>query len=462
MQTECNPEQFEFSCVERRRVVAGFDGGTVSSDAGALLLKRTDEAIGLIDRLAGCFVDERRADLIEHSVRTLIGQRVFGIALGYEDLNDHEQLRHDPVFGVLIGKLESKRRRECAPLAGKSTLNRLELHPPQGGVSRYHKIRPITESIEQVFVELFIEAHPEAPQQIVLDLDATDDPLHGHQEGRFFHGYYDCYCYLPLYIFCGEHLLVAKLRRSNIDAAAGAVEEVERVVGQIRSRWPQVRIILRADSGFCREGLMSWCEGRGVDYVFGLSRNARLVRAIGAELRAVAAESAATHKPARQFKELTYRTHKSWSRARRVVAKAEHIGDKSNPRFIVTTLSIEEYATRELYEELYCARGEMENRIKEAQLALFADRLSTETFRANQLRLWLSSAAYVLMHALRRIGLAGTELTRACANTIRLKLLKIGAVVTVSVRRVKLAMSNSCPNQREFAAAFRQLAAAAR
>jgi hypothetical protein len=293
-------------------------------------------------------------------------------------------------------------------------------------------------------------------------LDATDDPLHGHQEGRFFHGYYDGYCYLPLYIFCGEHLLVAKLRRSNIDASAGAVEEVARVVGQIRSRWPEVRIILRADSGFCRDALMSWCEGNGVHYVFGLARNARLVRAIGAELHAVAAESAATQKPARQFKELTYRTHKSWSRARRVIGKAEHVGDKSNPRFIVTSLSSEEYSTRELYEEFYCARGEMENRIKEAQLALFADRLSTETFRANQLRLWLSSAAYVLMHALRRIGLAGTELARACANTIRLRLLKIGAVVKVSVRRVKLAMSESCPNQREFAAAFRQLAAAAR
>jgi hypothetical protein len=461
MPTQCNAEQFEFSCVERRQVVAAFDGGTVSSDAGALLLKRTDERIGLIDRLAGCFVDERRPDLIEHTVRTLIGQRVFGIALGYEDLNDHEQLRHDPVFGTLLGKLEAQRRSECAALAGKSTLNRLELHP-QEGVSRYHKIRPVVEAIERLFVELFVEAHGEAPQEIVLDLDATDDPLHGHQEGRFFHGYYDGYCYLPLYIFCGEHLLVAKLRRSNIDASAGAVEEVARVVGQIRSRWPEVRIILRADSGFCRDALMSWCEGNGVHYVFGLARNARLVRAIGAELHAVAAESAATQKPARQFKELTYRTHKSWSRARRVIGKAEHVGDKSNPRFIVTSLSSEEYSTRELYEEFYCARGEMENRIKEAQLALFADRLSTETFRANQLRLWLSSAAYVLMHALRRIGLAGTELARACANTIRLKLLKIGAVVKVSVRRVKLAMSESCPNQREFAAAFRQLAAAAR
>lgn len=463
MPTQCNAEQYEFSCVERRRVVAGFDGGQVSSDAGALLLKSTDEAIGLIGRLAGCFVDERRPDLIEHTVGTLIGQRVFGIALGYEDLNDHEQLRHDPVFGVLMGRLEAKRRAERAPLAGKSTLNRLELHPQEGiSGSRYHKIRPLPAAVERLFVDVFMEAQREAPAEVVLDLDATDDPLHGHQEGRFFHGYYDCYCYLPLYIFCGEHLLVAKLRRSNIDAAEGALDEVKRIIGQMRERWPQTRFILRADSGFCRDALMSWCEENRVHYVFGLARNRRLVRAIGGELQEAQAESTQTAQPARRFKELTYRTRKSWSRERRVVAKAEHTGDKSNPRFVVTSLSIEEYAAQRLYEEFYCARGEMENRIKEAQLNLFADRLSTETFRANQLRLWFSSAAYVLMHALRRIGLAGTELARACANTIRLKLLKIGAVVRVSVRRVKLAMSESYPHQEAFAAAFRQLAAAAR
>ncbi|MDA8347794.1 MAG: IS1380 family transposase [Pseudomonadota bacterium] len=460
MRTECNPEQLRFSCVGRRQVVAAFDGGTVSSDAGALLLGRADEAIGLIDRLAGCFIDERRADLIEHTVRTLIGQRVFGIALGYEDLNDHEQLRHDPVFAALLGKLEAGRS-ECAALAGKSTLNRLELHAREGS-DRYHKIRPRSEQIEQLFVELFLRAHAQEPEQIVLDLDATDDPLHGHQEGRFFHGYYDGYCYLPLYIFCGEHLLCSKLRTADIDGAAGAREEVERIVKQIRARWPSVRIILRADSGFCREELMSWSEQNAVDYVFGLAKNARLVRAIGAELQEAAAESRQTAQPARRFKELIYQTRKSWSRARRVVAKAEQTGDKANPRFIVTSLSLHEWPMRELYEDFYCARGEMENRIKEAQLNLFADRLSSETFRANQLRLWLSSAAYVLMHALRRIGLAGTVLARACAHTIRLKLLKIGAVVTVSVRRVKLAMSQACPNQREFIAAFHALSAAAR
>jgi hypothetical protein len=460
MPTECNAEQLQFSCVERRRVVAAFDGGTVSSDAGALLLGRADEAIGLIDRLAGCFADHRKPELIEHTVRTLVGQRVFGMALGYEDLNDHEQLRHDPVWGALLGKLKAHRS-DCAALAGKSTLNRLELHAREG-VDHYHKIRPNTEAVEGLFVQLFLEAHREAPTQIVLDLDATDDPLHGHQEGRFFHGYYDQYCYLPLYIFCGEHLLCSKLRTANIDGAAGAREEIERIVKQIRARWASVRIILRADSGFCREELMSYCEQNAVDYVFGLAKNSRLVGSIGAELREAAAESSQTGRPARRFKELIYRTRKSWSRARRVVAKAEQTGDKVNPRFIVTSLPMHLWPMRELYEHFYCARGEMENRIKEAQLNLFADRLSTETFRANQLRLWLSSAAYVLMHALRRIGLVGTALARACTNTIRLKLLKIGAVVTVSVRRVRLAMSEACANQREYIAAFHALSAAAR
>lgn len=364
MQTECNAEQLQFSCVERRRVVAGFDGGTVSSDAGALLLGRTDEAIGLIDRLAGCFTDQRRPELIEHTVRTMIGQRVFGIALGYEDLNDHEQLRHDPVWGALLGKLQA-RRSDCAALAGKSTLNRLELHAREG-IDQYHKIRPNTAAIEGLFVQLFLEAHRQMPEQIVLDLDATDDPLHGHQEGRFFHGYYNAYCYLPLYIFCGEHLLCAKLRTADIDGAAGAREEVERIVGQIRARWPRVKIVLRADSGFCRDELLSWCEQNAVDYVVGLAKNERLVGCIGAELQEAAGESSQTGRPARRFKELFYQTRKSWSRARRVVAKAEQTGDKANPRFIVSSLSMHEWPMRELYEQLYCARGEMENRIKGA------------------------------------------------------------------------------------------------
>ncbi len=357
MPTQCSAEQLQFAAVEGRRVVADFDGGAVSSDAGALLLGRADAAIGLIDRLAGCFKDARDPDLIEHTVRTLIGQRVFGTALGYEDLNDHEQLRHDPVWHALLGKLAPKRRSDCAALAGKSTLNRLELHSPRTA-DRYHKIRPDDQAIESLWVELFLEAHAKAPARIVLDLDATDDPLHGRQEGRFFHGYYGGYCYLPLYIFCGEHLLCAKLRRANLDGAAGAREEVERIVAQIRARWPDTHVILRADSGFCREELLGWCEQHGVGYVIGLARNARLSRAISAELHAAAVQSAQLQRPARRFKDLVYRTRSSWSRARRVIGKAEYTGTKANPRFLVTNLSIEAFTARALYEDLYCERGE--------------------------------------------------------------------------------------------------------
>ena len=320
MQTECSAELFEFAPVERRQVVAGFDSGAITSDAGALLLGAADRGIRLVDRFAQCFVDRRRPELIEHEVRTLVGQRVFGLALGYEDVNDHDELRHDPVMAVLAGKLEA-RRKDCAPVAGKSTLNRLELSRPLP--TRYHKIAHDGVAIEALFLTLFLEAHKAAPKEIVLDLDATDDPLHGHQEGRFFHGYYDCYCYLPLYVFCGRHLLAAKLRPANIDASAGAVEEVARIVGQIRQRWPEVRIILRADSGFARDALMAWCEENGVDYLLGLAKNKRLIRAIGAGLAAAKAESRQTGKPARRFRDLTWSTRRSWSRKRRVIAKAE-------------------------------------------------------------------------------------------------------------------------------------------
>lgn len=461
MQTQCIAEQYEFSCIGGRRVVAGFDGGRVTSDAGALLLKRTDEALGLIDRLASCFIDGRRADLIEHSVRTLVGQRVFALALGYEDLNDHDELRKDPLFGVLVGKLEA-RRSDCEALAGKSTLNRLERYPKAGEFSLYHKILPERARIERLLVELFLDSYTAAPEQIVLDLDATDAPLHGEQEDRFFHGYYDHYCYLPLYIFCGKQLLCAKLRPANIDGSAGAIEELERIIGQVRERWPHTQIILRADSGFAREALMSWCEARAIDYVFGLARNQRLQRAIGAELHEVLQRCASSGHSERVFKELSYRTHRSWSRARRVVAKAEATPKGENPRFIVTSLSIDAFAGRELYEQLYCARGEAENRIKECQLDLFADRLSSELFAANQLRLWFASFAYVLIESLRRRALSTTRFAQATAATIRLKLLKIGAVLTLSVRRVKIAMSSAHPYPAEFATAWHALHAAAR
>lgn len=457
MPTECSADLFGFTPVESRSVVAAFDGGSITSDAGAVLLGATDRVIGLVERFAGCFGDVRSPALIEHEVGTLVGQRVFGIAMGYEDLLDHDELRRDPVMAVLAGKLAS-RRADCAPVAGKSTLNRLELSRPEP--ARYHKISHCPEMIEGLLVGLFVEAHRAPPKQIILDLDATDDPLHGHQEGRFFHGYYDCYCYLPLYIFCGRHLLASKLRRSNIDGAAGAVEEVERITGQIRQQWPRVRILLRADSGFAREALMTWCEQNRVDYVFGLQRNVRLVAEITAELGAAAEESRKTGKPARRFKDFMWTTRDSWGCSRRVIGKAEYTQNEENPRFIVTSLKPGEASARYLYETIYCARGEMENRIKECQLDLYADRTSTGTMRANQLRLWFASFAYVLICALRRIGLRHTQFAKASCGTIRLKLLKIGALVKVSVRRIKIAMASGHPYQKEFGAAHALLIAA--
>jgi hypothetical protein len=457
MPTECNPELFAFAPVEGRSVVAGFDGGAITSDAGALLLGATDRAVGLIGRFGECFIDRRRPELLEHEVATLIGQRVFGIALGYEDVSDHDELRHDPIMAILAGKLAA-RRKDCAPVAGKSTLNRLELS--RDTATRYHKIAHDPAAIEGLFVTLFLEAHKSAPKEIILDLDATDDPLHGHQEGRFFHGYYDCYCYLPLYIFCGRHLLAAKLRASNVDASAGAFEEVARIVAQIRARWRKVRIVLRADSGFAREALMAWCEANGVDFIFGLARNVRLTRTIGAELVEARDESRATDQSARRFKELTWSTRKSWSRKRRVIAKAEWTKGEANPRFIVTSLAAADGDGRHLYEAVYCARGEMENRIKECQMDLFADRTSTHTMKANQLRLWFASMAYVLLDGLRRIALQATDLANATCGTIRRKLFKIGALVTISVRRIKLAMASGCPSKTVFAVAHRALAIA--
>jgi hypothetical protein len=437
-------------------VEATFDAGLVTSDAGALLLRATDRAIGLMDRFAACFHDERRADLIEHEVATLVGQRVFGIALGYEDLNDHDELRHDPMMAVLAGKLAA-RRADWAPVAGKSTLNRLELS--KLAPTRYHKISHNPVAIKTLLVDLFLEAHARAPKQIVLDLDATDDPLHGEQEGRFFHGYYDCYCYLPLYVFCGRHLLVAKLRRADMDAAAGAVEEVARVVARIRARWPRTRILLRADSGFARDDLMAWCEANGVDFLFGLARNERLVCEIATELDLVAARSRRTGRPERCFKSFLWMTRRTWSRRRRVVAKAEWTNGEANPRFVVT--SLDECKAKYLYEKVYCARGEMENRIKECQLDLYADRTSAATMRANQLRLWFYSMAYVLLCALRRIGLHGTDFAHATCGTIRLKLLKIGALVRISVRRIRIAMASACPAARDWGRAAIRLAIAA-
>jgi hypothetical protein len=417
-----------------------------------LLLRQADRKIGLLRRVAACFTDTRQPERVEHELARLLAQRIYGLALGYEDLNDHEELRHDPLLAVLAGKREIE-----APLAGKSTLNRMELAPAGSPLTeRYHKISYAPEALDALLVDLFLEAHPRAPRQIVLDLDATDTPLHGRQEARFFHGYYNAYCYLPLYIFCGDHLLCARLRPSNQDASAGSLEEVARIVAQIRRRWPRVQIILRADSGFCREELMGWCEPHRVDYVFGLARNARLRRIIGRAMQQAKQEHRRTGKAARGFAEFFYRTRQSWSRRRRVVAKAEQIEGKENPRYVVTSLGADAWPAQKLYEQLYCARGEMENRIKE-QLSLFSDRLSTETMRSNQLRLYFSALAYVLVDALRRLALCGTEWAEAQVETIRLKLLKIAAEVRITARRIWVRYSSAYPWKPLFAAAWSAL-----
>ena len=446
--TECNQETFSFAAHFSRRVEAGFTAGQVSTDGGSMLLRETERKIGLLGRLAACFSDGRDQQRVEHGLAEMLAQRIYGLALGYEDLNDHEQLRRDPLFGVLSGKRELEE-----PLAGKSTLNRLEL---TGRSLRYHKIGYSAESIDRLLADLYLESHATVPRQIVLDLDATDIPLYGHQPERFFHGYYDSYCYLPLYIFAGDQLLCARLRPANQDAAAGSVEEVSRIVAQLRASWPQVKIVLRADSGFCREQLMGWCEANRVDYVFGLQRNRRLRRIIGREMHEAQLLHRSTGKAARCFAEFSYRTHKSWSCSRRVVAKAEHLDKGENPRFIVTSLTADEWAAQDLYEKFYCARGEMENRIKE-QMCLFADRLSTDEMKGNQLRLYFSALAYTLVEALRRLALKGTEWAQAQVDTIRLRLFKIGAIVRISVRRMVLEMSSAYPWKDIYARAFKAL-----
>lgn len=460
METQCIANYLDFPMLGRREILADFDGGDITSDGGALLLRQVEQITGIIRQFADCFSDHRDPDLIEHTVEELLAQRVYGLALGYEDLNDHDDLRRDPLLAAVVGKLDptgQDRRRPCdrgKALAGKSTLNRLELTPTGADEeSRYKKITCRVRDVEDLFVTLFLQAHPRPPESIVLDLDATDDPVHGHQLGRFFHGYYKGYCYLPLYIFCGDHLLCAELRPADIDACAGSVTHLRRIVEQLRRAWPEVKITIRADGGFCREPIMAWCEANGVDYVLGLAQNTRLRAAIAEESDQARQQFEATGAPARVFAELRYRTLDSWSRERRVVAKAEHLARGANPRFVVTSLSAEARPAQALYEEDYCARGEVENRIKEQQLYLFADRTSAGTMRANQLRLFLSSIAYTLLNALRRRGLPGTDLAAAQCQTIRLKLLKIGALVRVTVRKVWVHLASSCP----YATAFRRV-----
>ena len=449
MPTQCSQPEMDFGSSGGRKLVGAIDGGAISSNGGVVLLGAADKRIGLSERLATCFTDHRNANLVRHETADLLRQRIFGLGLGYEDLIDHDALRFDPALTAALDK-------PGGALAGKSTLNRME-HAGKIGHDRHHKLDHDVSAIERLFVDVFLESYREPPIRIVLDLDATDDRLFGLQEGRHFHGYYDCYCYLPLYIFCGRHLLAAKLRTSSVDAADGSVDEVARIVGQIRERWPTTSIVIRADSGFCRDDLMTWCEENNVKYVLGLAGNSRLHKRIARESRKAKLKSKRTGKPARVFADFDYRTRDSWSAKRRVIGKAEWTQGEANPRFIVTNVDPAFGAAQFMYERIYCQRGEMENRIKECQADLFADRTPAPTMRANQLRLWLSSFAYVLMCAVRRIGLVGTDFERATCGTIRLHLLKIGALVTVSVRRVKLAFASACPAQEVFMLAQRRL-----
>ena len=458
MGTECTAGRLELSGLGRRAVVAEFDGGDISSDGGGLALREVEERFGILARLARCFTDRRDPRRVEHSLETLVRQRVLGICLGYEDLNDHDEVRRDPLLALACGVSDVKgggRRREsdrgCA-LAGKSTLNRLELSAPDGARDRYRRVSADTAAMDALLVETFLEAHGAPPPEIVLDLDATDDPLHGGQEGRFFHGHYDSYCYLPLYVFCGEHLLCARLRTADGGDAAGAVGELDRIVSAIRVRWPATRMLVRGDGGFGREEIMAWCEASRVRYVLGMPRNSRLVAMAAPTMYEARVMAEATGETTRRFQELHYAA-RSWSRERRVVARVEHSTLGPNPRFVVTNVPLAELDAEPLYESLYCARGDMENRIKEQQLDLRADRTSMATLQDNQLRLLLHSFAYVMMQTLRRVGLAGTDMAAAQCGTIRSRLLKVGARVRVSARRVLVSFSGYWPR----AALFRRV-----
>lgn len=458
MQTHCKTERVELQGLGKREVIADFEGGEITSDGGAVILREVEERTGIIEEFSKCFEDHRDQRYVKHPLKDLLAQRIFAICPGYEDLNDHEELRNDIGLSIAVGKKEVSTEGEKTLLAGKSTLNRLELVPKSiEEIDRHHKIIYDAEAIEQFFVDVFLDSYEEAPERIILDLDPTDDPLHGNQEGRFFHGYYGCYCYLPLYMFCGDNILFAGLRQSNMDGSEGSVEALEKIVVRIRQRWPEVRVVVRGDSDFSREHIMCWCEDNDVDYVFGIAKNARLKRKLKKQLEKARRKYLRTGKAARFFHDFGYRTLKSWSRSRRVVGKAEHLEKGSNPRFVVTSFSRQEVDARTLYEDIYCARGDMENRIKEQQLALFADRTSAATMRANQLRLWFSAVAYMLMTELRKVGLKGTEYARAQCDTIRNKLFKIGGLIKISVRKIWFHLSSAYPYWKLFKTVVKNL-----
>lgn len=460
MKTECITDALQFQPLGKRNVVGDFSGGYLTSDGGGLLLGEVEARTGIIRQFADCFTDHRDPTRIEHTKNELIAQRIYAIALGYEDVNDHDELRYDPLLATLVGKHEplgngrKHKRDRGKPLAGKSSINRLELCTQNPGKNRYKKFSVDAERVDRFFVDVFLQSFTEAPEEVILDLDATDDRVHGNQEGRFYHGYYGHYCYLPLYIFCDDFLLCARLRPANIDAAQGAEDELARIVTPLRAAWPEVRIIVRGDSGFCRESLMRWCEDNGVDFVLGMAKNARLKAEIQPQMEKAQEAFRETGRAARAFRGFRYRTRNSWSNTRRVVGKAEYLAKGENPRFVVTSLSPNQWPAQTLYEDLYCARGEMENRIKEQQLDLFADRTSTHEMDSNQVRLWLYSVGYMLLEALRRLGLTGTQMARSRCGTIRLKLLKIGALIRVTVRRVFIALAGGCPYESIFRTAY--------
>jgi hypothetical protein len=467
----------EFQRHFRQDIHADFRGSRVSSDGGILLLREVDRKQKIIEQAATCFRDFRKREYVEHELPTLLRQRVMGLCLGYEDLNDHDFLQGDPLLALacgrrdVFGKDRHHKRNHGKCLASSSTLGRLELACPPIGedtpvTDRYHKVTFDPVAGQNLFTQVFMQSHKKPPKEIILDLDATDFPLHGHQEDRFFHGYYDCYCYLPLYIFAGNHLLWAELRPSNQDAATGAPEAVARIVSQLRSdpRWKRCRIIVRADSGFCRDSLMSWCEANNVHFILGLAKNARLKRAVGRTMGQVIELCAQSEEAVTCYSRLRYRTRKSWARERVVTAKVEALpglrnGEKvkANHRFIVSSLPVDEYAPETLYRQQYCPRGDMENRIKEQQLDLFAGRMSTQRMWSNQIRLWMASVAYVLLDALRRTGLSGTAMAKAQCGTIRLRLLKIGALIRVTARRIWVHLSGHHPAEPVFRAAARRL-----
>jgi len=442
MNTDCIQFELPLQGRKSRRIEVKNNGSASSSDGGLLLLAELERLRGFLASFAQCFIDHRDPERISHPLTELLTQRVFGLCQGYEDLNDHDEWRKDPLLGAICGHDAGD-----DPLAGKSTLNRLEMGRGRSTESdRYKRIEWDEGKIRDVFVDAFLRSYDQEPDEIVIDFDATDDPVHGGQEGRFFHGYYDKYCFLPLYAFCGDHILAAMLRPADQDGAAGVVELMAFLHERIRSRWKHTRIIARADSGFCRDALLAFCENHpGVYYIVGLARNARLQRAIGHELHEAAQRFKENGHEARLFRELRYKTRSTWACERRVVAKAEHLAKGSNPRFVVTNLDEISWPARELYEDLYCARGDMENRIKEQQLYLFADRTSCHAFRANQLRLWFSSMAYLFLSELRRIGLRGTDQAHFQCSTIRLKILKVAAGITVSVRRIVVSFPRSFP-----------------